>query len=51
MVTLEMWRTAWRNILADRRSGVISHHQFLKEEEYMRHARLEIERAAVSKAA
>ena len=31
----EMWESAWRNIQADYKSGAISHHQFLKERNYM----------------
>jgi len=38
------WRLAWINIQADYRSGVISHHQFLKEQEYMRQARIQIKK-------
>jgi len=40
---LAKWRLAWGNIQADYRNGVISHHQFLKEQDYMRQARIQIE--------
>lgn len=40
----EMWVTAWANIKDDYKNGRITRHQFLKEQEYMRHARMQIER-------
>jgi hypothetical protein len=40
---MQQWQLAWSNIKADFRNGVVDHHQFLKEREYMRQSRIQIE--------
>lgn len=45
MAPMDQWRIAWANIQSDHRDGVISDHQFRKEQEYMREGRIQIERA------
>jgi hypothetical protein len=41
---MQQWQLAWSNIKADFRNGVIDHHQFLKEREYMYQSRNQIEK-------
>jgi hypothetical protein len=42
------WHTAWANIQDDYKSGVITKHQFLKEQDYMREGRRHIEKRSLS---
>jgi hypothetical protein len=41
------WSAAWRNIKADFNNGTINNHQFMKEQEYMRSARIQIEKGEI----